>query len=781
MTTTTANPTHRHTTILLLQILLVSVLLLAAPAPASASLGAIGSFGASGPGALVEAHGIAVAANTGDVYVADRGGERVIEYSEAGTFILMFGREVNETKTSEFNEPGNPHQITEAEENLCTLASGNTCKVGVPGTGPGQFDGATGVAVDPISGDVYVNAEGNTANYTEPDNRVERFTPSGQYLSEIVGGENGAPEFSLPTYGNGLAVDTEGNLYVVSSQPTPSGAVQAVFKFDSSGMYTGQSFVPPEIGGPRSGGSKWPWSFPKDVAVDANGTVYVSQEANPAVEFSPSGEALETLGCTGSMGKGLTVNLFNGEVFADSSPAESSVPADICQYETASVQVGEFPAAPPTHSSGPALQELAYGTSAGRLYELYVGEVVMYGTFPLPVQAEPWVSREEWSDVGLTSVELAGRVTPNSLDSTYYFQYATSPDFTGAVSLPSSPVDVGAGFLPVDVAGEPTGLLPSTTYYYRVVAHNAYGGGATVDGPTQTFTTLAPLPSAITGEAGEVSYDEASIDGTVTPGSTGSASETIWCFQYGATEGPGYNLGFLPGTPAGDAGQGTSAVPVSVRLTRLEAGTTYRYRLVAVNSLGLRQSSTACGTAGGRETDGGEGTFTTAASAPGPLAESGPAATISQNAATLTGAVDPRGTRTIYYFQIGTDTTYGVDLFGDAGAGGEPESVSVLASSLQPGATYHYRLVASSAYGTSYGADESFTTPAFPSSVLAAPLAPPLIGTPDIAFPAEAKGGATIKKTTPKCKKGKKLSHGKCVKSKTKKKAKKASRSRKER
>jgi hypothetical protein len=765
----------RRVTVLLL---IVGTASLSQASSASAGLGVIGSFGTSGPGKLGEARGIAVDPNTGDVYVADHSANRIVKYDQSGVFILTFGREVNETKTTEFKEPGDPHGITEAEENVCTLESGNVCKAGVPGTEPGQLDGPAGVAVDPTTGDVYVNASGNKSF---GDNRVERFNANGQYRSEIVSGENGAPEFVLPEYLNGLAVDLEGNLYVVSAHgQLTAGLIKAVFKFGPSGTYTGESFAPPTQGGPPSGGT-WEWE-PTNVAVDANGVVYVSQGgSHPVIKFSPDGEALETLSCTRYTGDGLTINLFSDEVFSMGFAPEQGEQQNICRYGTSSVPVGEFPAV----NSGRGLEELAYGPSAGKLYELYREEVVVYGTFPLPTQMAPLVSNEDWSNDALTSITLTARVTPSSLDTSYYFQYATSPDFTGAVSVPSSPGDVGAGFLPVGVSSEPTGLRPSTTYYYRVVVHNAYEGGAgtTVYGPTQTFTTLAPLPTVTTEAPSEVVLDEATVNGTVVPGSTGPASETMWCFQYGTTDVAGYDLGYVPGTPAGDAGQGTGAVPVNVRLTHLALGTTYRYRLVAVNSLGLRQPSRACGTEGGHEADGAEGTFTTALSGPGPLATSGPLAGLSQGQASLTGIVDPRGTRTVYDFQLGTDESYGVDLFGEAGAGTEPEPVSVVVSSLQPGTTYHYRLVASSQYGTSDGADMSFTTPGVPSSLLSAPPAPPLIATPSLAFPAEATPGAPTKKTTPKCKQGKKLSHGKCVKSKTKKKAraKKASRSRKER
>jgi hypothetical protein len=90
-------------------------------------------------------------------------------------------------------------------------------------------------------------------------------------------------------------------------------------------------------------------------------------------------------------------------------------------------------------------------------------------------------------------------------------------------------------------------------------------------------------------------------------------------------------------------------------------------------------------------------------------------------------------------------------------------------SGLQPGTIYAYRLVIHSGQGEARGATATFTTQGLPS-VLASPTSPPLLATPSIAFPTEAK--PTIVKKTTKCAGGKKLRNGKCLKSKPKKKSK---------
>lgn len=83
--------------------------------------------------------------------------------------------------------------------------------------------------------------------------------------------------------------------------------------------------------------------------------------------------------------------------------------------------------------------------------------------------------------------------------------------------------------------------------------------------------------------------------------------------------------------------------------------------------------------------------------------------------ATLKAVVNPEGSPTTYHFQYGTTTGYGSVVpvpDANAGSGSTPQSVSQGISGLQQGTTYHFRLVASNKYGTSYGGDASFATAA---------------------------------------------------------------------
>ncbi|HEY9722774.1 MAG TPA: carboxypeptidase regulatory-like domain-containing protein [Oscillatoriaceae cyanobacterium] len=71
------------------------------------------------------------------------------------------------------------------------------------GAGPGQFQGATDLAVDNRNGDIYVVDSGN--------NRVERFDRDGRFISEFGSAGRAQGQFDRPY---GIAIDKNGYIYV---------------------------------------------------------------------------------------------------------------------------------------------------------------------------------------------------------------------------------------------------------------------------------------------------------------------------------------------------------------------------------------------------------------------------------------------------------------------------------------------------------------------------------------------------------------------------------------
>ncbi|THB74354.1 MAG: hypothetical protein D3926_21940 [Desulfobacteraceae bacterium] len=77
---------------------------------------------------------------------------------------------------------------------------------------------------------------------------------------------------------------------------------------------------------------------------------------------------------------------------------------------------------------------------------------------------------------------LNGTVNPNSSETTCWFEYGLSTAYGDA----TTPVSAGNGSSPVSASQVITGLLPDTTYYFRLVGNNLKG---TAPGAAQTFKT----------------------------------------------------------------------------------------------------------------------------------------------------------------------------------------------------------------------------------------------------------------------------------------------------
>ena len=84
---------------------------------------------------------------------------------------------------------------------------------------------------------------------------------------------------------------------------------------------------------------------------------------------------------------------------------------------------------------------------------------------------------------------------------------------------------------------------------------------------------------------------------------------------------------------------------------------------------------------------------------------------VAETSATLHARIDPGGFPTTYRFEYGTSTNYDHAVpanGGSVGSGTEPVSVSAELSGLEPGATYHFRVVAENEWGTEVTDDSTF-------------------------------------------------------------------------
>lgn len=107
----------------------------------------------------------------------------------------------------------------------------------------------------------------------------------------------------------------------------------------------------------------------------------------------------------------------------------------------------------------------------------------------------------------------------------------------------------------------------------------------------------------------------------------------------------------------------------------------------------------------------------TSAAVAAPTVTTTQASGVHPTSATANGVVNPNGTATNWYIQYGlsTNAAYGSQTASkSAGSGTNGTKVAASLVGLTPASSYHYRVVASSSAGTTYGGDSTFNTSAGP-------------------------------------------------------------------
>ncbi len=237
--------------------------------------------------AFGEPTAIAVGPN-GNIYVADgsRFHDRILEFNSKHEYLGQFGSAGS--GPAQFNQIGGI-AVNPLSGDLYVSDSGNDrvqvlsaagvyeTQFGSHGSGNGQLWYPTGVALD-SSGDVWV-----LDNYND---RAEEFSASGQYLNQWTGeGKLG--------WASGLAV-SGGNLYVAEPYNARiqefSGSGKYERQFDERGSGIGKSDVPYDIASEAGSGNLY---------VVEGASVLAGAEANRVQEFSPEGSFITAFGSSG--------------------------------------------------------------------------------------------------------------------------------------------------------------------------------------------------------------------------------------------------------------------------------------------------------------------------------------------------------------------------------------------------------------------------------------------------------------------------------------------------
>ncbi|MGI6342142.1 MAG: BACON domain-containing protein [Bacteroidales bacterium] len=182
------------------------------------------------------------------------------------------------------------------------------------------------------------------------------------------------------------------------------------------------------------------------------------------------------------------------------------------------------------------------------------------GNNPVAITLDP-------TSVTQNSATLNGTVNPNTLATTYHFEWGTTEAYGNTTTTQSLP----AGTTAVNVSADLSGLTPGTTYHYRITATNSDGTSYGLD---KTFTpggivlTTNPVTSITTNSA--VSGGNITSDG----GSAITQRGVCWS----TTENPTIS--------DQHTSDGTGSGQFTSNITGLNSSTKYYVRAYATNSFG---------------------------------------------------------------------------------------------------------------------------------------------------------------------------------------------------
>jgi DNA-binding beta-propeller fold protein YncE len=565
-----------------------------------------GQFSGSGAGAgdLAAPVGLAVNASSGDVYVVDVGAGRVKRFGAGGDFVSAFdlsgadgGGSLNgavavDQASGDVYVTGSRGDTGAAV--VDRFSASGVFEAQIDGSGPPAFafGSVDGVAVDPSNGTVYVSDGANQV--------VDVFDSTGGYLTQFGGtGGSGEGELSYPA---GLAVDSAHAVYVID------GFGARVQKFTALGA----SFV-----------SVVDSNMPQAIAVDPSNDHllvggYDSESVYQVLDYSPAGELVSAFG-SGRIGasQGFAATAASKVYVADSSnanvwtfaafvaPDATTGPATDIAVDGATLQGTVNPQGtattyhfdygtdttygnqtgesdPPETGSGDVAASMAVsGLAPNATYHYRIVATNPDGSIPGQDQtfttgpAPPTVDTAAATNVTSMTATLRGTVNPHNSPASYHFEYGT----TTAYGTSTDPRDGGTDNNSNPATATITGLAPSTTYHYRLIADNGTGGPAI--GPDQTFTTADQPPTPTTGSPTDVTTSSASLHGTIdTHGHPGTYS-----FSITQTDGT-----YTDSTPTTPFPAGTGPIAVSVAIAELPADGHFNVRLAATTSGGSRSS-----------------------------------------------------------------------------------------------------------------------------------------------------------------------------------------------
>ncbi|HEY7256482.1 MAG TPA: hypothetical protein VH476_07330 [Solirubrobacterales bacterium] len=405
---------------------------------------------------------------------------------------------------------------------VCKAGTTDICKAGVAGSDLGQFNQPRGVAVDNSPG-------GGGAIYVQDDEnlRIQKFnsslepvltlgkevdkTTKGKICTAASGdvcgigikelqqtpGEFGGWEFQtqefsdVNNFGNSVAVDSEGNLYVgTDKNPNPpEGTYTRVQKFSSDGTFLGQALVPTLTNARPA---------PLSVAIDSSGRVYTAVNGEQSqvdifepAEFTETGEGTSPLNFiyphfgarqvaidprndnvvigdqnSGEVLCGKTTERPNNKGFVEFEPEKHQIDCTLPEGNGSLSRISGVAVSP-----------------AGKVYasDWNNNKIKIY---KLPEETPPQVGESFVASITQNTARVHTEIAAGFLATSFRIEVGTGVCPGSCTNYPVAERVYGLPLVKRTVQVE--GLQAGTRYHYRVVAENALGQAEFADG---TFTT----------------------------------------------------------------------------------------------------------------------------------------------------------------------------------------------------------------------------------------------------------------------------------------------------
>lgn len=603
--------------------------LVLAPSSAFGAKGIVGFFGgtgvqggqfslnAGGPGGVAVNESGTGGAAAGDVYVVDRGNNRVQQFSASGAFVRAFGLNVG--------GPG---------VNICTVAA--SCVAGTASAAAGGMSAPQGVAIDQTTGNVYVTDQGNR--------RVDIFSAEGlfqgafgwkvqvtgaaeelQFCTVVTGCQAGSTGSKAGQFGAtiGLPAVSPVNGDLLVANPTGRRVDQFAPAL-TGGVITGVSFVRGYGWGAATGAAEFQictaictapgatganlgqfgTNSPSALTLDSAGRVYAIDGGNKRVQkFEADGTPFAPFASAqlnGTAPSGIAVNTANGHVLATKPCTKALCGGDppfsteqrAFEFDAGGNLLEPMLAGLGINSAG----GLAFNSASGLAYMTTSWTEAKRGVFVLGTLVPPTATIDPVTTFAGTTATFSGQVNPQDFETGYHFEYST--DGANWTRVPATDVMLPGDSAPHAVSVEAQGLTGSQKYKVRLVATKPLGAGSGTSAVTE-FTTTAAAPAIAAPTFSFVTATGATLQGTVNP----QNQPTTYQFEYGTAPCAGNPCASVP-VPAASAGSGNAPVAVQQAISGLQPGTTYHFRLVAANGSGTTEGPEASFTTNLGEVDG---------------------------------------------------------------------------------------------------------------------------------------------------------------------------------